>query len=281
MSAKSVLILIFVIVLSVTSCQKRRLNRDTTTSIDMSIAEGGFNDIQKVSEDALKEAFLEGKISGGFKDIYGSPMVTVTPAWPDSSFPKDILIDFGTGTTDLLGHNRSGVLSIHATGMYKDSGAVFIINPSNYYVNDYSVEGKKTILNTGRNSNGNINYAVVVADGSVTLPSSDVIFWESNRNREWVGGAETDYVTDGLAGIVDDSFSITGKGSGVNRLGRAYSVSIINPLIFGFSCRYMQKGELEIAPNELDVRTIDYGSGTCDNDATVTVDNRTYNIKLW
>ena len=95
MSAKIVLILISVIVLSVTSCQKRRLNRDTTTSIDMSIAEGGFNDIQKVSEDAIKEAFLEGKSSGGFKDIYGSPMVTVTPAWPDSSFPKDILIDFG------------------------------------------------------------------------------------------------------------------------------------------------------------------------------------------
>lgn len=281
MRAKVFLFLIYASVLAITSCKKRKLNRDTTTSIDISIAEGGFNDIQKVFEDAIKEASLEGKSSSGFRDIYGSPTVTITPAWPDSSFPKEISIDFGAGTTDWLGYIRRGTVGIHATGMYKDSGAVFIIVPDNYYVNDYKVAGKKMITNNGRNTNGHINYTVIVEAGQVSSPNSDVIFWKTIRNREWVGGEETDWITDGLSGIIDDTYSISGTDSGVNRLGRAFTASIRKPLIFGFSCRYIQEGVLEIAPDDLDVRVVDYGSGTCDNDATVTIDNRTYNVKLW
>ena len=52
--------------------------------------------VQKVSEDVIKEESLEGKSGSDYKDIYGSPTVTVTPAWPDTTFPKDIEIDFGT-----------------------------------------------------------------------------------------------------------------------------------------------------------------------------------------
>ena len=86
--------LVAIFCISFGSCEKRKLNRDTTTSIDISIIEGGFNDVQKVSEDVIKEESLEGKSGSDYKDIYGSPTVTVTPAWPDTTFPKDIEIDF-------------------------------------------------------------------------------------------------------------------------------------------------------------------------------------------
>ena len=271
------------IVFSLGSCKKRRLNRDTTTSIDISIMEGSFNDVQKVSEDALKEEDLEGKANGsGFRGVYGdSVVVTVTPAWPDPTFPKTVTLDFGTGVTDYWGRTRKGLITIVATGKYKDSLAEFTITPSNYYVNDYKVEGEKIITNNGRNAAGNINYTIDINDGKVTAPDGDVAYWESLRNREWTIGENTTFLTDGLTGIFDDVYSITGTGEGTNRLGRDFDVTITDPLIVALDCRWIKQGTFEVEPDDLDKRTVDYGSGACDNDATVTIGSRTYNVEMW
>ncbi len=266
---------------SLSSCKKRKLNRDTTTSIDISIIEGGFNDVQKVSEDAIKEESLEGKANGGFRDIYGSPTITVTPAWPDTTFPKDITIDFGTGTTDWLGRTRKGIININATAMYKDPGAVFTIVPSNYYVEDHKVEGQKIVTNNGRNTAGNINYTIEIDNGRLTTPDGDVATWESIRNREWSAGEGTNWLSHGLSGILDDVYTITGSANGVNRLGREFDLVITNPLIVALDCQWIKKGTFEMQPEDLDVRTFDYGPGDCDNEATVEIGGRTYNIVMW
>ena len=263
------------------SCEKRKLNRDTTTSIDISIIEGGFNDVQKVSEDVIKEESLEGKSGSNYKDIYGSPTVTVTPAWPDTTFPKDIEIDFGTGTTDFFGRVRKGIITIHATGMYKDSGSVFTITPSNYYIQDYKVEGQKTVTNNGRNSSGNINYSIEIVNGRLTTPDGDVAAWESRRNREWTAGEGTNWLSNGLSGILDDVYSITGTANGVNRLGREFDLVITSPLMVALDCQWIKKGIFELQPEDLHMRTFDYGPGSCDNEATVEINGRTYNIVMW
>lgn len=270
-----------VLVTSLGSCKKRKLNRDTTTSIDVSMIEGGFNDVQKVSEDAMKEENLEGKADGGFRDIYGSPTVTVSPAWPDTTFPKTITVDFGSGTTDWLGRVRKGLLTMVATGKYKDSAAVFTITPTNYYVENYRIDGEKIITNNGRNGAGNLNYTIDINNGQVTTPDGETATWESLRNREWIAGENTTWLTDGLSGITDDTYSITGSANGVNRLGRTFVVNITSPLIVALDCKWVKQGTLQLMPEDLDTRTVDYGAGTCDNDATVEIRGRIYNVKMW
>ncbi|MFT7614688.1 MAG: hypothetical protein ACI9J3_003671, partial [Parvicellaceae bacterium] len=235
------------ILLSLGSCKKRKLNRDTTTAIDVSIIEGGFNDVQKVSEDILKEENLEGKASG-VKDIYGTPTVTVTPAFPDTTFPKTLTIDFGSGTTDWLGRERKGMITIIATGMYKDSLAEFTIIPSGYFVDDYKVEGEKIITNNGRNADGNINYTININNGKVTAPNNDFATWESLRNREWIAGENTDWITNGLSGIMDDTYSITGEANGINRLGRTFDAEITSPLIVSLACKWITRGTFTLSP---------------------------------
>jgi hypothetical protein len=268
------------ILLSLGSCKKRKLNRDTTTAIDVSIIEGGFNDVQKVSEDILKEENLEGKASG-VRDIYGTPTVTVTPAFPDTTFPKTLTIDFGSGTTDWLGRERKGMITIIATGMYKDSLAEFTITPSGYFVDDYKVEGEKIITNNGRNAGGNINYTININNGKVTAPNNDFATWESLRNREWIAGENTDWITNGLSGIMDDTYSITGEANGINRLGRTFDAEITSPLIVSLACKWITRGTFTLSPQDLDVRTVDYGYGDCDNEATVEIDGRTYDVLMW
>ena len=268
------------ILLSLGSCKKRKLNRDTTTAIDVSIIEGGFNDMQKISEDILKEENLEGK-ANGVRDIYGTPTVEVTPAFPDTTFPKTITIDFGSGTTDLWGRERKGLLTIVATGMYKDSLAEFTITPSSYFVDNYKVEGEKIITNNGRNADGNINYTIDINNGKVTTPNNEFATWESLRNREWIAGESTNWITDGISGITDDTYSITGEADGINRLGRSFEAEITSPLIVSLACKWITRGTFTLTPEDLNTRTVDYGFGTCDNEATVEIDGRTYDVLMW
>ena len=76
----------------------------------------------------------------------------------------------------------------------------------------------------GENDNGNLNFDISIVDGKVTDPDGEFATWESERNREWIAGEETTILTDGLSGILDDEYSLTGTASGVNRHGIAYTV---------------------------------------------------------
>ena len=63
-------------------------------------------------EDVLKENQPETAI----ELIYGSgATLTVTPPWPDMTFPKTFLIEFGDGVTDLTGNVRTGSIEVVAT----------------------------------------------------------------------------------------------------------------------------------------------------------------------
>ncbi len=58
------------------SCQKRKLNRSTTSSQDNAIAEIGFNDLFKVTEDVMKNEGLEKSNSSVFSNC---ATITISP----------------------------------------------------------------------------------------------------------------------------------------------------------------------------------------------------------
>jgi len=261
------------------SCGKAKLNRTTTTSADNSLAENAFNDVYKVVNETAEDE--DGSKETNAYSFGNCATVTVDPAWPDSTFPKTITVDFGTVNcmgTD--GKQRRGSIKYTISDRYRNEGCIMTVTPNNYYVNEYKVEGSKKVTNNGRNNDDNLSYTIEVTDGQVTTPEGEIITWESTRTREWIEGEETTIWTSGLAGITDDVYSITGSASGVNRDGRNFTVTIIEPLIVKIDCRWVTKGILEIAPEDIKVRTVDYGDGNCDNEATVEIGNKTYNIVL-
>lgn len=276
----TIIVLIAISGMTTTSCKKWTENRNTTTSEDNNLAEVGLKDVQKVMEDALKEEELDGRAQGFFQDLYsGCATVTMSPV--GSTFPKTITVDFGT--TNCTGRDlraRRGQLVATITDYYRNAGCVITITPQNYYVNDYKVEGTKTITNNGRNTAGNLSYSVQVSNGKITTPDGDLIEWESTRNNEWVEGESTTWDTNGLAGILDDVYHITGTASGTNRDGRAFTATIVNALRVESDCRWITQGTLDVQPEDLKLRTIDFGSGSCDNEATISIDNRTYTVYM-
>lgn len=269
------------VILVFTACQKAKLDKSTTTSADNASAEMAFADVFKVADEVARVDDEENKSANqsGPKALYSfgtCATITVTPAWPDTTFPKTYEIDFGTTNCTGTDHRRRrGKLIGTITDRYRNPGAVLTVIPQDYYVNDTKVEGTKTITNNGRNAANNLNFTVDVADGRITNTDGDVVEWASNRTNEWISGEAT------ILNPWDDVYSITGEGNGVNKNGRAFTVIITNALIKQIGCRWLKSGTMELKPEDLSTRTIDYGNGACDNEASVEINGRTYYFHMW
>lgn len=194
---------------------------------------------------------------------------------------KTITIDFGTEPClcdEWDNRYRQGIITATWTGAYRDSGTVITIVTQDYYQGELpshmnKFDFNKTVTNMGHNDNGNLHYAINVSSAVITLYTGETITWTSQRDREWIEGEPT------LLPF-DDKYSITGSASGTDRLGQPFTVTITNPLIFKFGCPWIIQGTMEIQHGSNPVATLDYGDGTCDNNATVTVNGNTYNIEL-
>lgn len=265
------------------SCEKdEKVDNQTTSSQDNSIAQNLFKDIKKVVEEAVDD---EGASDTNKKAGYSfgnCATVSILPAWTDTAtWPKVMTIDFGTtNCTDSYGINRRGKLIVTLTDRYRNEGSVLTVQPQSYYVNDYLIEGTKTLTNNGRNSSNNLNFTVQVSNGKITYPNGNISTWQSTRNNEWVAGESTTLFTDGFAGICDDEYLITGSANGVNTNGLSYSVNITSALKAKVCCRWIVSGRVNIVPSGLLTRTVDFGSGSCDALVTLTIDGNSFTIPL-
>lgn len=267
--------LILLGIASLESCKKRKANRSTITSQDNAAAEAGFNDVFKITEDALKDNNLE-KSSIVLKSIGANcATVTVNPPLPDTTFPKTVTVDFGTtNCTDNYGVNRRGVITVVVTGKYRTVGTELSVSMQDYYVNDIKVEGTLVVKNLGPNAANNTEFSVDISNAKLTYTDGDIVTYQSARIREWVIGEDTD----GLFGVLDDEYDITGTASGIDRNGLAYTMTVTSPLRVAVLCRWIKQGTVEIQPDGLYLRTVDFGSGDCDATATVEINNHTYTI---
>ena len=130
----------------------------------------------------------------------------------------------------------------------------------------------------------------MVSGGKLTYPNGDVATWQSTRTRKWVEGANTSFSFNpqdsacflNLGCLLDDVYEITGSASGVATNGKKYDVTITTALRVQF-CGYIPEvteGVIEIQPDGLLLRTVDFGDKTCDNEGTVTIKKKTYTFKL-
>jgi hypothetical protein len=258
---------------------------DTQTTQDNSLAESTYNNINDIVNEAMTrgDSGLQSFRNGdpGFTFLSTCATVTVTPATPPAT-GGFITVDFGS--TSCLCHDnryRRGVITISYTGAYRDSATVITTGFNNYFTgkttaNMFQVTGTKTIANMGRNSNGNINFNITV-DGHLTNSNGEIMDWTSTRNREWISGFNTYQWS-------DDQYKITGSSSGKNFEGNTFSANITSPLLVNLSCNSMffviTQGVFELTPTGKATRKLDYGDGTCDDKATITVNGQTFNVTL-
>jgi hypothetical protein len=256
-------------------CKKDKEDKDQTAATNSAIAENLFNDVFKQVDNAARQTSAAGAGKIIQLDSIGCATVSISSA--DSLvWPKTLTIDFGSSNclcSDL--RNRRGKVIAVLSDRYRDSATVINVSLDQYYVNDYHVEGTKVITNKGHigtyGGGHNLKYSIVVSNAKITFPgSSNYITWNSTRTREWIQGEST------LLNWLDDVYMIDGTANGADVNGNPFTLTITSPLRIALNCRWIESGTLEITPQGHATRTVDFGAGSCDAQATVTINGVTY-----
>jgi hypothetical protein len=256
------------------ACQRRETldADDQQNSRVAAFADDSYNDAKSISDEAAKTGSVSGFRIGEASGIL-TQCATVTFAADSGSFT----VDFGAvNCQGNDGRFRRGKILVTTTGRYRDPGTVITITFDQYFVNDHQVLGTKTITNNGLNANSQLTYHVVLVGGQVILPNNGGTFTHDfDRTRTWIAGESTPAWN-------DDEYEIFGTGSGSKVTGDAWtsSVAMATPLHKMIGCKHPVSGIMVRNVVGKPTRTLDFGNGTCDDQATLTVGNRTRVITL-
>lgn len=251
------------------SCEKEQNDNTLLNSI---VTSEDILTVQDVLED--NDAEIEDRIE--FRNgPNGCPVVTVTPEGPN--FPKTIVVDYGDqGCTGPRGRLRQGRIIITQSALMNQSGAVRTVAFDNHRVDGVAVQANVTLTNTGVDAQGNASFSRTVQNGSLAYPNGQTATWSSSHTVTQTAGGNTTIRT-------DDVFRISGAINGVNRRGADFNMTITEPLVKAGNCSWITAGVKTFTVGDL-IRTLNYGDGACDNEATLTLANgntRTVRVRGW
>jgi hypothetical protein len=252
-----------------TSCKKN--SSDNTAELKATIELSGdqaiSDNLNSDAEYVLNEAAVENNFSGNTPvgitqtmNVLSCATVTVTPV---QGFPKTISIDFGTGCTSSNGIIRSGKINLTLSDSLRKSGSVAVMTFDNYYVSGFKKEGAITWNNT---SQGGIkSWTRTCENGKVTAPDGHYWMHSGTQNVTQTEGSDTPL------NLMDDVFSVTGSATVTNSSGTSRTSEITAALEKKVICENIDKGTIKIqGPSHYAV--IDFGDGTCDRIATISID---------
>ena len=291
--------LIITLLLLVVSCQKDKSTNSVTTDIESLVTassdeltqESTFNEVfddvtgiddATAGEDlgiygANGDGIFTGQASGGGNDLVNEPSVkcftvTVTPR-ERGVFPKTVTIDFGNGC-EVRGHLRKGKIITVYTGRLHVPGSKAVTSFDNFSIDSFKIEGKHAVQNTTRPGSNQRSFTATVENARITnVNNGNWCAWKSTRIMTQVEGNGTPFFPK------DDIFSITGTRSGACSEGKSWTSEIIEPLMKKIGCKWIVKGLGKISLNNT-VGLLDFGDGTCDNKATLTIDGVSRAISL-
>ncbi len=255
------------------SCKKKEIDSEVQSIIDHSLCEQEFMKIQlTVNSRATKAAGIGTATSTGGtcpKDsIAGDTTGFSSGNYSNLNSLPSLLLDWGAGCVDQADQiTRAGKIKTDFSKPITQNGSVITITPMNYTVNGLTYSG---VIKTTKNSL--TSFTTEVSKGKCSN-GAWTIDWSSTRTITWISGY-------GDADETNDVIQITGNSSGINREGRAFTVNITSPIIKAANCKWITKGVLEITPEGFKTRTVDFGNGACDSEATFSVNGNTYAFNM-
>lgn len=270
-------IVIFLLIAGMTgiySCGKKKLEKATTSAEDNDLVESLFTDIFNISSSANHDAddtlgtSKTGSTLTAFTDTCADIKVITDTTNDGQWYAKSIIIDFGSTGCEHNGRIRKGKIIITRDGPWYTVGTSTTITLEKFSIDDYKIIGEKKITTKEAKIQWawpivTASFDIVVTDVVVTTPEGGVISWKSTRNHTW---------TWELSGIY---LKVTGSASGTNRNEVDFIITITKTLVAKALCPYIIEGTLKITSDDVkkDI-VIDYGDGTCDDKATITIGNK-------
>lgn len=199
------------------------------------------------------------------------PCVTVTRTSNSTSWTRRV--DFGTaGCAMPNGAVLRGAVIMTGSLPYTRTNYVISYSFDGFYYNDFLVQGNRTITRSLGTSTYQVNtHPICVMDMNMTFTNASGIYTRvGSRTRECIEGYTSSIWTDNI-------YVVTGNWTTTFPNGNVHTNTISNtaPIRIKLNCDYrVVSGTVNITrPNHTAV--LDYGTGTCDNVATISIDGGT------
>lgn len=255
-----------------TSCSEDENNTELETSEDLTAMQTKqAADTDEVSTGAfniIETAYVEIEEQGGRMTSLFPDCVTITIT-SENGFTF-ITLDFGLGCELNNGNIVSGKIHI-SYGPIQNGTRTINYSFEDFIFNDKGIEGGGTIFREHSNAIGNPQ-STFHKNIVVTFPEGLVATVDGTRDREWVEGV-------GSGTWMDNVYLVTGNWTIEFSTGHSRSALVTEALRREATCHYFVSGLLEITRNET-TGVLNYGDGTCDNIAILTVNGKEYIIIL-
>ena len=181
-----------------------------------------------------------------------------------------VVIDYGaSGCQGPDGRIRRGKVIIEYNGRRVFFGSVVYTELENFYLDDLKIEGILKSENISKELSSP-KFKITVSNGKIVWPDESYTTWVLNRFHEWEFSSDLSEV----------KLTVTGSSSGWTRFFKNFSCEIVEPLVFNGGC-FLQgnyipsEGKKLIDLEDFDNIVIDYGTGDCDREITVTIGEKT------
>jgi hypothetical protein len=229
---------------------------DNTEDQSFSIVEQAYVESEEVSRTAMNSFF--------------SSCATITLT-PDGNGGASIVVDFGTDCTLQNGAEVAGKVLL-TYGAVQNLSRTITYTYEDFTYNNNNVSGGGTLIRQLQNGNGNPQ-SLLTANVGVYFPTEDVVATRTlTRTREWIEGI-------GSGTWTDNVFLVTGDWNTTFSSGFTREGTVLTALRREATCANFVSGAIDISQNNID-GVLDFGDGTCDTIATVTVGGQTYTIQL-
>ena len=285
--------LIFAGSILVSSCRKKEAaDGDTSGAADAHLSENTSNDIVSMGAQASDNSTATlSTYRNGNNLILGLGCASITR----DTVAKTITVTF-SGSTCADGRTRNGSIvysyanSTSGATHYRDPGFQLDVSANNYTVDGNTIIiHNKTIKNTtpvGFNPATTNETWSITANITINKANGNSVSWTCNRVKTLLN---TSTVYTNAATPINwrnARIGITGSADGSRSTGETFSVNITSQLIRDFGgCDIggrspFIEGTFTYAPSGKAERTFDYGNGSCDLNATVTIKGISHNITL-
>lgn len=243
----------------ITLSQQETQTEETLADVDLLVDEAvdaNFNQLKSASIEST--AYLT-----------DCPVITVNK----TAIPQVMTIDFGTACTGKDGKVRSGKIIVTSTS-FNTFPAVRDKSFDNYFVDGKKIEGSVTKTIT-KDQENNIRTAVIKENITITFPDG-----EGKATR--VADLTRQYQRNALLNPLDNQIVSWGtvEFTRISGVKVTKTITSVDPLVFKVTCHHIVSGTVSVTTSDNRSWTINYGDGGCDNKATLTMGDKTKEIKI-
>jgi hypothetical protein len=255
----------YVLVFSLTlfSCSdETTAEPDTQDGESASQAEVIIEDAVNVSNETIEDS----------EDLIGMRALTCNAASLDMT-NKTITLDFGNdGCVGADNRLRKGKITINYVGTDVKTSTTRTLTFTNYSVNGNTLNGSIAQTTIQRPTATSFSFTISATNLSLVLSEGEV-YNLSSFQRTFL------YEYGSINLVTDNVITITGSSTQSGTSGGATTLTILNPITMKGSCTstgfyYPVSGSYQLMSGSL-AYTIDWGTGTCDKELSITVLGRT------